>query len=131
MHNLVACAVSRKHWQPAVRSKGFFGDSCFHTFGCSCSCPQFCCVLRVIHILHSTHVHVGTPKRLHIDIYIRIKAHAHPCTSGFNFLWSGLSSADLCCQLYRKCFVLCTALHNRSSYLIFQFSSLSVRNFTT
>lgn len=99
MHNLVACAVSRKHWQPAVRSKGFFGDSCFHTFGCSCSCPQFCCVLGVIHILHSTHVHVGTPKRLHIDMYIRIKAHAHPCTSGFNFLWSGLSLIQLICAV--------------------------------
>lgn len=62
MHNFVACAVSRKHWQPAVRrGEEFFGDSCFHTFSAPVHVPSSAVreadtVIDIIYTLHSTHV---------------------------------------------------------------------------
>lgn len=65
MHNFVACAVSRKHWQPAVRrGEGFFGDSCFHTFSVPVHVPSSAVgeADTVIDIICTAHMY----------------AHAHP-----------------------------------------------------
>lgn len=89
MHNFVACAVSRKHWQPAVRrGEGFFGDSCFHTFSAPVHVPSSAVgeahtVIDIIYTLHSTCMH------MHI---LTLKTHLHAYTH--NIIYSHISCQD-------------------------------------